>query len=181
MLGGVTTNTVLLTEGGLGPYVNRRAAVYHCPSDWVVSDLQAGAGWVARVRSISMNAMVGDAGYYSRTGTNVNNPYYRQFFKSAQIPRPSKIFVFIEEHPDSINDGYFLDKPNIPEWIDLPASYHNGSVNLSFADGHLERHTWVLASTKPVAKPDAARLPFRLRDQKADFEWLMERMTVDNE
>src|SRR5229473_3440619 len=142
------TNTVLLTKGGIGPYTSRAAGVYRCPSDYVLSDLQQKAGWQRRVRSISMNAMAGDAGNFSRGGSNTNNPDYKQFFKVSQVPKPAQIFVFIEEHPDSINDGYFLNKPDSPGWFDLPASYHNGAANLSFCDGHAERHQWLYASTK---------------------------------
>lgn len=174
------TNTVLLTQGGIGPYTSRSAKIYKCPSDFAVSDIQARAGWSGRVRSFSMNAMVGNAGQYSRGGTNINNPDYRQFFKLGQIPKPSEIFVFIEEHPDSINDGYFLNKADQMEWTDLPASYHHGGANLAFADGHLEAHQWRLASTKPPAKPDAAALPMPLGPtDQTDFDWLMERMSLD--
>jgi prepilin-type N-terminal cleavage/methylation domain-containing protein len=45
------TNTVLLTEGGIGPYTSRNAEIYRCPKDRVVSDLQAGAGWSRRTRT----------------------------------------------------------------------------------------------------------------------------------
>ena len=89
------TNVVLVTHGGVGPYA-RNARVYKCPNDNYVSDLQAGAGWSARVRSFSMNAMVGDAGRFSTSGANVNNPNYRQFFKNSQVTKPSQIFVFID-------------------------------------------------------------------------------------
>jgi prepilin-type processing-associated H-X9-DG protein len=126
-----------------------------------------------------MNAMIGDAGEFSRSGANVNNPSYRQFFKSTDVPKPSKIFVFIEEHPDSITDGYFLNKPNVYTWSDLPASYHRGAVNLTFADGHLESHRWLSPSTKPPARPDSAHLPLLVpEDEDGDFEWLMYRTTV---
>ena len=174
------TNTVLLTKGGIGPYTSRAAGIYRCPSDNVLSDLQVQAGWDKRVRSISMNAMIGDAGSFSLGGSNTNNPGYKQFFKTIQVPNPSQIFVFIEEHPDSINDGYFLNKPNSLAWFDLPASYHNGGVNLSFADGHAETHSWALASTKRPARPGGARpLPSALSpDDTADFKWLMQRTTV---
>ena len=174
------TNRVLLTAGGIGPYAGSAARIYRCPSDSVVSDIQAQAGWPARVRSISMNAMVGNAGEFSRSGANVNNPYYRQFFQQAQIPRPSQIFVFIEEHPDSINDGYFLNHVNTLRWSDLPASYHRGAANLTFADGHLESHKWRFASTQPPPRPDAAHLPFAVPvPERGDFDWLMQRTTVD--
>jgi len=175
------TNKVLLTTGGIGPYTSRNAEVYRCPSDQVVSPLQAALGWQRRVRSISMNAMIGDAGDFSKDGANVNNPDYVQFFKSIQVPKPSEIFVFIEEHPDSINDGYFLNQIYSHRWHDLPASYHSGGANLSFADGHLEIHKWLDPSTKPAARPLAADLPFRVpHAQLADFSWLMSRTSIDS-
>ena len=176
------TNTFLLTLGGIGPYCSGVGSIYKCPSDDVLSDIQRQAGWTARVRSVSMNAMVGNAGDFSRTGTNTNNPSYYQFFTAAQVPDPSTIFVFIDEHPDSINDGYFLNNPDALEWMDLPASYHGGAATLAFADGHVERHQWLFGSTKPPSRPDAAQLPFAVPlTQRADFDWLMERTSIDRD
>jgi prepilin-type N-terminal cleavage/methylation domain-containing protein/prepilin-type processing-associated H-X9-DG protein len=175
------TNRVLLTTGGIGPYTARSAEIYRCPSDQVVSPQQAALGWQRRVRSISMNAMIGNAGEFSRNGANVNNPDYVQFFKTVQVPRPSDIFVFIEEHPDSINDGYFVNKIYRQRWHDLPASYHSGGANLSFADGHMEIHKWLDPSTKPAARPLAADLPFPVPPtQLSDFNWLMARTSIDS-
>ena len=175
------TNTVLLTQGGIGPYASSTARVYRCPADSVVSDIQAQAGWTARVRSISMNAMVGNAGQFITAGANVNNPDYKQFLKVGQIPQPARIFVLMEEHPDSINDGYFLNQPDSLWWMDLPASYHNGAANLAFADGHLETHKWQFASTRPPALPDAAHLPFPVpASDLPDYEWLMYRTTIES-
>src|SRR5947207_1656534 len=142
------TNTALVTLGGVGPYTSRNAKIYKCPNDNYVSDLQAAAGWKARVRSLSMNAMVGDAGQFSKSGANVNNPKYRQYFKTSQVTKPGQIFVFIEEHPNSIDDGYFINNPERLTWTNLPAAHHNGAANISFVDGHVELHKWVLASTK---------------------------------
>src|SRR4026209_2631394 len=104
-----------------------------------------------------MNAMVGDVGELSATGVNANNPFYVQFFKLSAIPRPARIFVFLDEHPDSINDGYFLNKVYweagalVREWVDLPASYHNGAAAFSFADGHSQIQRWAQALTKRPA------------------------------
>ncbi len=175
------TNTVWLTLGGIGPYTSRAARLYRCPSDRVVSDIQAQAGWSERVRSVSMNAMVGNAGQFLQDGANVNNPDYVQFLKLGQIPQPAQIFVLTEEHPDSINDGYFLNKPDSYQWLDLPASYHNRAVNLAFVDGHLEIHRWRFASTTPPSRPDGAHLPFRVpTGEGADFRWLMEHSAIDS-
>ena len=41
-------------------------------------------------------------------------------------------YVFVEEHPDSINDGFFVESWDEVKWNNLPASYHNGSANLHF-------------------------------------------------
>src|SRR5262249_34686114 len=59
------TNSATLVETGLGPYVGKATAVYRCPSDYVLDPRQEQAGWTSRVRSYSMNAMVGDAGNFS--------------------------------------------------------------------------------------------------------------------
>jgi prepilin-type N-terminal cleavage/methylation domain-containing protein/prepilin-type processing-associated H-X9-DG protein len=175
------TNTVLLTRGGIGPDVGSVAQVYRCPSDTVVSDIQAAAGWTRRVRSYSMNAMAGDAGEISRSGANANNPDYRQFFRLSQIPIPSRIFLMVEEHPDSIRDGYFLNilGSSAPEWNRLPASYHNGAANFAYADGHVEPFRWRCSSTKPAPRPDESGVPFRVpANEPEDFRWLMRVTTV---
>jgi len=173
------TNTVMLKESGIGPYLSGGTSVYRCPSDHVLSSDQRDAGWSGRARSYSMNAMMGNAGPASETGANVNNPGYRQFFLIHQVPNPSRFFVFLDEHPDSLNDGYFLNRGDEREWIDLPASYHNGAAMFSFADGHSELHRWVEASTIQPARPDAARLPLDLKySEMDDWRWVMERMSV---
>jgi prepilin-type N-terminal cleavage/methylation domain-containing protein/prepilin-type processing-associated H-X9-DG protein len=173
------TNVVLVVTGGIGPYGARSPHLYRCPEDNVLSDIQRAAGWRRRTRSVSMNAMVGNAGEFSSTGTNINNPYYRQFFQLAAIPDPSRIFLFIEEHPDSINDGYFLNRPKSMEWLDLPASYHEGGAALTFADGHVEYHRWLSSNTQPSSRAFAAKLPRVVPDSDAqDFRWLMNRMSV---
>lgn len=175
------TNVFLINAGGLGPYCSRAVSLYKCPSDFVLSDVQKDAGWTARVRSVAMNAMVGNAGDFTAGGTNTNNPDYRQFFKTEQVPDPSRIFVLIEEHPDSIYDGYFLNKPESLEWLHLPASYHGGGANVAFADGHVETHKWLFGSTKPPSKPDGAQLPFPVPlAERADFDWLMERTSMQD-
>ena len=191
------TNTATLTQASLGPLVGGNTAVYHCPSDQALSSIQLAAGWTARIRSYSMNAMVGDAGTFSTNGFNVNNPGYTQFFKSTQIPQPSQIFVFLDEHPDSIDDGYFLDQapqnagtyygvptPQDASWAHLPASYHNRATAFSFADGHSELHRWSQPGTVPPSVADAAKMPIWIPADPAagltDFDWVLAHMSVIN-
>jgi prepilin-type processing-associated H-X9-DG protein len=178
------TNWSTVVASGLGPYTGSASALYRCPSDNVLSDSQRNAGWTSRVRSYSMNAMVGDAGFFTQGGFNVNNPEYTQFFKAFSIPQPADIFVFLDEHPDSIDDGYFLDsytdgKP--PMWTDLPASYHDGAGNFSFADGHAEHHRWRNASTKQPSRAYgiAGGLPMPITGGAQDFWWVLSKMSID--
>jgi prepilin-type processing-associated H-X9-DG protein len=176
------TNTLLNTDAALGNYLARNPRVFKCPADFVLSTVQRKAGWSERSRSFSMNAMVGNAGQFTTTGSNVNNPSYRQFWKLDDFGSTPDVFVFIEEHPDSINDGYFLNKASSGGWTDLPASYHDGSATLAFADGHMEIHHWLEPGTKPPSRPDAAGLPFPLKpNQRSDFYWLLQRTSTYEE
>lgn len=173
------TNVLTLAEGSLWPFTSGSASIYRCPSDNVLSDVQRALGWSARVRSYSMNAMVGDAGDISSGGYNENNPYYTQFFSITSIPKPSEIFVFVDEHPDSINDGYFVNRGGVASWIDLPGSYHNGAAAFAFADGHSELHEWQHPLTKTPARPDVIVLPAPISGAALDdFYWVVNRMSV---
>ena len=187
------TNPATLTEASLGAYTSGNTAVYHCPSDRTLSAIQRAAGWDRRLRSYSMNAMVGNAGTFSTTGVNINDPGYKQFFKATQISHPAEIFVFLDEHPDSIDDGYFLNKKTLAanmtygannaiqdEWTDLPATYHDNSTTFSFADGHGSLHHWKEISTIRPAQPDAAGLPIAVpANAAADFDWMLEHMSIE--
>ena len=191
------TNLATITEASLGPYAARVTTIYHCPSDHALSALQRAAGWNQRLRSYSMNAMVGNAGLASATGVNTNNPGYKQFFKVEQIPHPTDIFVFLDEHPDSIDDGYFLNREasaasqgygygNAPgdEWVRLPASYHNLATAFSFGDGHSSLHRWSKSTTIRPPLAYAANLPIQIpatpASESADFDWILNHMSVEN-
>lgn len=174
------TNTAFVAKGSFSPYVNRLAAIYRCPSDRALSDEQKRAGWSTRVRSYSMNAMVGDAGENSRYGTNYFNPGYKQFKRLSDFRNPSQIFVFLDEHPDSINDGYFLNKTEELEWFDLPASYHAGGASFSYGDGHVDAHRWQHSTTRPPAQPFVAGLPLPVEPAKrADYDWVIYRTSIE--
>ncbi len=174
------TNTDLQITGGIGPYTSGGVSLYHCPADNVVSDFQREVGWRQRVRSISMNAMVGNAGEFSLSGSNTNNPKYKQFFRVTEVPDASRVFVFIEEHPDSLDDGYFLHSGDKYEWHDVPASYHNGGANVAFVDGHVQYHQWRSGQVRAPAQAFVLQYPMRIKtpEAAADFHWLLDRMSI---
>src|SRR3974390_1144660 len=80
------TNPAYVLSGKLASYVNNNLPVYKCPSDLAVA--QNGP----RLRSISMNSLVGDP----LIVPNRFNPTWVQFLKMVQFPRPSVFYVFIE-------------------------------------------------------------------------------------
>jgi prepilin-type processing-associated H-X9-DG protein len=158
------TNMALLTEAKLGSYVGKSTAVFKCPSD--KSTVPVGP----RNRSMSMNSLVGDPGVL----TNQFNPAFQQFLKSADVQNPSQIFVFLDEHPDTINDGFFMNRLDTYTWGNLPASYHNGAGNFSFADGHTEAHRWAVGDTVRPAQKGGVGGSFAASPH-TDYDWVLER------
>jgi len=156
-----------LTSGKLTPYLHKNTGVFKCPSDKSVAENGP------RIRSMSMNSLVGDPGEL----TNRFNPDLAQFFRSSDIPTPADIYVFLEEHPDTINDGFFMNRWATNKWGNLPASYHNGAGNLSYADGHVASHRWVLADTKRLPEKGSVGGVFDA-SPLTDFDWLKERSSV---
>ena len=170
------TNLEFVNQSILAPYLNFSASMFHCPSDQSLSAVQKGAGWNSRVRSISMNALVGNPGNLVSGGNNPLFPGYQQFVKESDFRDASRIFVFLDEHPDSINNklANFTISTAGQQWVDLPGSYHNGGGSFCFADGHAEIHHWLDSTTARPPLPDASKLPTPLSStNRTDFDWII--------
>ncbi len=178
------TNTAELTDAALGPYVQSVHCHLPLPRRSRLERRSNRRRLALAARSYSMNASVGNAGAITGSGVNTNNPEYVQFFKTTSIPHPSHIFVLIEEHPNSITDGYFLNviDYHVKQWLRLPASYHNGSAALSFADGHTEFHHWRFASSRQPTAPNTVDFPVQVPyPERGDLDWLTSRMTIESQ
>jgi prepilin-type N-terminal cleavage/methylation domain-containing protein/prepilin-type processing-associated H-X9-DG protein len=171
------TNATLLTDANksiLGTY-SRNGKLYHCPAD---TSVVTGEG--VRVRSVSMSQAVGtvpaNASPAGSTGSltpggavngqwlsgaNIGNSAqntWHTYGKSSSMfnPGPSLLWVFVDEHPDSINDaGLAVDVQDVgpfAKYVDFPANYHNRACGFSFADGHAEIHKWLgpTLGTRPI-------------------------------
>ncbi len=148
------TNYAWVANGVLGKYTAAAINVYKCPADNYLSPAQRAAGWTRRNRSLSMNSMFGRFSIGedpTAHGLNWGFTQYKQFLKQTDVPRPSKTWLFLDEHPDSINDGYFITNPDDNHWDDIPACYHNGACGFSFADGHSEIRKWRSSTSKYTA------------------------------
>ena len=179
----VVTNKALLEAGILGTYLRRATYVYRCPADNYVSPAQRSLGFAERTRSFSMNGFFGpftpNPNDAWASGRNTFFTSYRQWLKVTDVHKPGSFFVILEEHPDSINEGLFLNNPitTPSQWSDIPGSFHDGAINLLFADGHTEVHEWRSLTTKiPVT---FVYLP-RTFDAagRDDYQWLKNRMAV---
>jgi prepilin-type N-terminal cleavage/methylation domain-containing protein len=187
----------------LGPYT-KDPKIYQCPGDWTTVKKPTGEV-VRRIRSVSASQAVGSwpgapatIGYWldsAMVGGSAANPggKWRCFGKEADVLYPSRIWVFIDEHPASINDGGFGFR--MPDtfaataqqgWVDLPAGFHGKAGALTSIDGHAEIHRW-------TEKPSPGKLPFdakttdysKLDDGKRpnnrDIWWMAQRTShLDN-
>ena len=142
----------------IAPYV-KSPAVFHCPSDKSIVDNEG-----PRVRSVSMSQAVGTVSTTAlplQAGMAVNGQWlggsdignalqtaWHTYGRSSQMltPSPSELWVFVDEHPDSINDAglavQMVNGTTAGAIVDFPASYHNGGCGFAFADGHSEIHIW---------------------------------------
>ena len=151
--------------GKLYPY-NQTVGIYRCPADKSV--VKIGKNIYPRTRSISMNGnMNGDSWY-----TALIEKTWWTFRKLGDIQQASKMFVFIDEREETVDDGYFLvGLDDNKTWGNLPAIYHNGAGGFGFADGHGEIRAWLDADT---LKPGAVGVRIAPRD----VPWIQERTSV---
>jgi len=141
---------------------------------------------IPRTRTVAMNHAVGTdpndtdgpckrpvpGMFLTGNSGHTANQVYRCFARPSDIvnPSPANLFIFLDEHPDSINDGMFASQgpgPVTSNWIDVPAAYHDGSGSFGMADGHAELHRWNRPFQQIVAFPppgSTAALP--------DIQWL---------
>ena len=176
------TNT--LAAGAIWPYTGNSAAIYKCPADRSMTRQGAGGPKVPRIRSLSMNSWMGlNEGVHTWFG----GPEFRGYLKSSDIvdPGPSMTWVLIDEHPDSMNDGFFcIDMKGYPDPArtnlpDVPSSTHNKACGLSYADGHSEIKKWLDPRTAPrvvysTSNPDMGSA---VQPNNPDVVWLWERTT----
>jgi prepilin-type N-terminal cleavage/methylation domain-containing protein len=174
------TNKNFLMSAKIGPYT-KNIGIYKCPADiymckeWGVS--------MSRVRSVGMNGFI-EGGAYPVPGDHAADgshwyPGWWSYHKLSSIkdPPPTKLWVFVDEHPDSINDGWTIENVTDPNnWTDLPASYHNGACGFGFADGHGEIKKWQDKSTcAPVTQRQFNGWP---APKSRDIPWIIERSSA---
>jgi prepilin-type N-terminal cleavage/methylation domain-containing protein/prepilin-type processing-associated H-X9-DG protein len=172
------TNINYLRQAKIGPYT-KNVGIYKCPADIYLC--KEWGSQVPRVRSEGMNGFI-EGGAYKGEHNGFDSHWYAGWYaydKMADIryPNPSKLWVFVDEHPDSINDGWTIMNVTDPNnWTDLPASYHNGACGFGFADGHGEIKKWQEASTK--VKVRMGQYNGFPAPKSRDIQWIVERSSA---
>jgi len=168
------TNTAMLIDhrkypygAYLGPYINS-ASPFRCPADRFVCQLSKRL----RVRSFAMNNFFGEA---SRTW---GISRFLMFTNMNQIKSPSRLWLFIDEHEQSINDGWYATSPDAPDLVvDYPAAYHGYGAGISFVDGHADIQRWTDPRTVPALTVDQP-LPLGIYiSGNPDLYWLKDHAT----
>ena len=168
----------------LGKYL-QNAEVFKCPADKSV--VRVGKNTVPRVRSISMSQSFGrNPSQGGGAGQWLPYSTFRTYMKEADmgIPGASQLFVFLDEHPNSINDAAFAVKCDARDGgariIDFPASFHNGACGFAFGDGHAEIKKWMDKRTKVPASFDG-RISMQLNvasPNNPDVAWMQDRSSA---
>ena len=178
----------------------RSPRIFRCPGD-----LSRTPDGRPRIRSVSANSAVGSlwqaagcygagspvTGYFLTGSVNNCDNTWRRYGKASDIisPKPALLSVFLDEHANSINDEVFamqVANTNIgSQWVDVPATYHNGASGISFADGHVEMHKWVgtgipnwaISWTGPNDFGGATPVAVNLADV-LDIRWMQQRTSA---
>jgi prepilin-type N-terminal cleavage/methylation domain-containing protein/prepilin-type processing-associated H-X9-DG protein len=179
-----STNQQMVQLGLTYPYVNS-LGVYKCPADpkqQPLGNTYLPTSGTPTVRSMSINCWMNPIQTWDSTEGRA--PTYKVFLKQSDfaVIGSSMAFVFIDENPYSINDGWFVADPAQPTvWVDKPATYHANSGSLSFADGHTEIHRWHDANLINYVNLAAPPGPTVNADTSipgnADLPWLIQRAT----
>ena len=92
-----------------------------------------------------MDGAVGDGDKYQQPGKPFGWTawYVAKKVSDFHTPGPSDVWVFSDEHPDSIDDALmYTANYAVTSFTELPGSQHGGACGLAFADGHSIVHKW---------------------------------------
>jgi hypothetical protein len=156
----------LIAQGRLFHY-SQNVATYHCPGDTGVSI--AGKP-TPSLRSYSMNCFMGARDPSLPPIPDTASGYVNFFARDSDLPRPSELWVLVDEDERSINDGFFLTDPAAHTWLDFPAlsaHRHNFNFTLNFGDGHSEVWHPVDPRTIQVVAPETDQFGNRDLDRLA--------------
>lgn len=182
------TNTVILSDPRrslLSGYLTGLPKVFRCPANRLAQRITGLNS--PQARNYALNGAVGTNPY--RPGkVAVDGPWldgvhghlagmrwHTYAGPSAVVaPAPAELFTFLDEEPYSVNDGSFAMTMASAEWLDWPATHHEGGGTLAFADLHVDHRRWQDSRTK-VTGTSVIRRPV---PNSPDYLWLQQRTSA---
>ena len=182
--------SVDIYQSPMWPYCGKNPTIFKCPADrsYVVVKGQN----KSRVRTMVMNLYLGG---FDGSGVGVFDETAWQLYKKysdLNLPRPDKIFVFLDEREDAINWGnFYTDMSGYPTptaagnsaayaLADMPGTYHGNACGFSFADNHAELRKWRDPRTCPPLKIESLVFDGYTETPSPgnlDVAWLQDRAT----
>jgi prepilin-type N-terminal cleavage/methylation domain-containing protein/prepilin-type processing-associated H-X9-DG protein len=164
------TNNAFLMAGCIYPYL-KNVAVYHCPAD--ASTVLVYGQQELKNRSMSMNCWLNPINLWNSSANG------RAFRKDSDLGvlGAANVWLVMDENPYSINDAYMAEYPppgltggaNL-NWVDYPATYHNGANGMAFCDGHAQIRKWTDPVVLNMRTEDPSSLPATAGNN--DLAWL---------
>jgi len=151
--------------GSIGPYA-KNPKIYKCPADGSYSIFDGVKE--QRVRSYTISPAMNSPIFGGISGNRLS--------LVSQVRDASKLFLFIDEHEDSIDAVVFRETApkNLTYWSSLPAARHSGSGAFSFIDGHVEVRKWKDPQTLvPVQRK---LRPITIQSPNEDRKWMLPRL-----
>ncbi|MCC7374526.1 MAG: type II secretion system protein [Verrucomicrobiales bacterium] len=183
-----SANQRYLTNSPIFEFVGRSFEIFKCPADQarVRATVNGVTGKQPRIRSNSMSQVFGYGEWLDKSN-NRNQTKWLTYGRQGNILKPANTWVFVDEHPDSINDSAFAnactgaDAMGTAQIIDFPANYHNGACGFSFSDGHAEIKAWKggVIRGAPIRYNGTMALNVPAKDSWVDVRWMKDNTTVE--
>jgi prepilin-type N-terminal cleavage/methylation domain-containing protein/prepilin-type processing-associated H-X9-DG protein len=173
-----------MVNSPLWPYTAKSRGIFKCPAD--LATVPVGTQRLPRVRSNSMSQVFGTGEWLDKSYQKDGQKIWQIYDKMTGIVIPTKTWVLMDEHPDSINDAALAvactdANTASAQIIDYPANYHNGACGIAFSDGHAEIHKWRGSKIKnaPILyQDDVLALNVPAGDSWRDISWWASVTTV---
>jgi prepilin-type N-terminal cleavage/methylation domain-containing protein/prepilin-type processing-associated H-X9-DG protein len=141
-------------ESGTLFYYTRSVGIYRCPRDRTTVRQTKGPAAAMRVLfSYGINHALNATGFWSVESYPAPYKYAR---KTSDLVTPglSGTWVLAEPRSDSSAPTFAFYIVQSDLWGDLPTDRHSHGMNLSYADGHVDRMPWKAPKeTRPYSNP----------------------------
>jgi prepilin-type N-terminal cleavage/methylation domain-containing protein/prepilin-type processing-associated H-X9-DG protein len=171
-----------IKTGLLYPYLSS-LNIYHCPGDrnriprGTPVSFQKPA-----MRTYSMNCWLQSMdgpGYNTAPWKGINGYIVYKKLANMARPGPSKVWVFMEESPLGIDDGYFaVDPTQTATWFNIPSVLHGNASEIAFADGHSDTRQWKDGNMIHGVGANPSGNNVTASPSSGDLTWLISRSTA---